>query len=81
MRVATSCGFWNMLSPAVGLLMLLPPGPRLSCPMEVVMNNRHWFSLSVPDGRVTSPVLSSSIVAWEVASSSPVLHPVMTKCS
>ena len=73
-KVAAIRWFQNVFSSCgsvVYLFVLLPPGPKLSCPTEAVMNSRYWFSLSVPDSGVVHPVTSSSAMgeaAWVVVS-------------
>ena len=74
--------FWNIfpLGKSVGdfsgLLLL---GPKLSCSIEVVMTSRYQFSLSIPNGGVVHPAVSTSATTggavWVVASVKPVSSP------
>ena len=50
----------------VGLLALLPPGPKLSHATEAVMTNRQGFSLPVLVGEVAHSAISSSAMGEAV---------------
>ena len=66
-KMAAICGFQNVSSSPVGILGLLPLGPKLSCPTT----SRYQFSLSVPNSEVEHPVTSSSTTGgaeWVVTS-------------
>ena len=59
--MAAICRFWNAFPPAVDLLVVLPPGPKLSHATEAVTNNRQGFSLPVLAGEAVYLAISLSV--------------------